>query len=79
VSEKHLAACPAGRLEHAHAPEAEHLLVPGLDRVNVTNRQSKVMDTSDHALLTLSLPRATSRRRVVRCIRRLDPTGPLTA
>ena len=36
MPEKHLAACPVGRLELRHAPEAEHLLIPGRARVNVT-------------------------------------------
>jgi len=29
MPEKHLAASPAGRLDLAHAPEAEHFLIPG--------------------------------------------------
>ncbi len=61
MSEKHLAASPAGRLELAHAPEAEHFLIRGRARVNVTNRQPKVMNASDHVLFTASMPRAASR------------------
>jgi hypothetical protein len=52
VPEKHLAACPVGRRVLPGAPETEHLLIPGRARVNVTNRQPKVVDTADHALLT---------------------------
>ena len=61
MPEKHLAACPAGRGELAHAPEAEHFLIPGRARVNVTNGQPKVMNACDHALFTASMPRAASR------------------
>ncbi len=61
MPEKHLAANLAGRLELAHAPEAEHFLIPGRARVNVTNRQPKVMNACDHALFTASMPRAVSR------------------
>jgi hypothetical protein len=48
VPEKHLAACPVRRGELARAPEAEHVLVPGCARVNVTNRQPEMV-TPDHA------------------------------
>ena len=58
MPEKHLAAFPVGRLELAHAPEAEHFLIPGRARVNVTNGQPKVVNASDHAVFTASMPRA---------------------
>jgi hypothetical protein len=38
-----------------------------------------VVNASDHALFTASMPRAASRTRVLRCTRHLDFTGPLTA
>ena len=55
VPEEHLAARPAGRVELPCPPEAEHFLIPGRARVNVTNRQSKMVDAADHALLTAHL------------------------
>ena len=61
IPEKHLTAGPAGRLELAHAPEAEHFLIPGRARVNVTDGQSKVVNPCDHAVFTTSMPRAASR------------------
>ena len=61
MPELHLAACPAGRLELADAPEAEHFLIPGRARVNVTNGQPKVVNAPDHAPFTASMPRAASR------------------
>ena len=60
MPEKHLAAFPVGRLELARAPEAEHFLIPGRARVNVTNGQPKVVNGSDHAVFTASMPRAAS-------------------
>ncbi len=60
VPEEHLAACPAGRIELAREPEAEHFLVPGRARVNVTNRQSEMVDPCDHAC-SLCPCRAASR------------------
>jgi hypothetical protein len=47
------------------AAEAEHFPIPSRTRVNVTNRQPEVMDAPDHGLLTVSLPRAASRRQVL--------------
>src|ERR1035441_2311203 len=53
--------------------------MPGEPRANVTNRQPEMVDTPDHAPAHRVLTRAASRRRVLRCTRRLEPAGPLTA
>jgi hypothetical protein len=54
VPQKHFAARSIGRRKFPHAPETEHFLVPGRARINVANRQPKVVKASDHGNFIVS-------------------------
>ena len=70
----HAAPCPDRRSGPSDGKEAAP--PPRPRQRQPTNRQSKVVDASDHALFTMSLPRATSRIRVLRLHQAPRPHGP---